>query len=66
MRFANVNLVHVPAWNAASSVDVTELSQTARGAAASLPSCFFDLGQPNGPITPMAGLSRRCSRALPW
>lgn len=31
-------------------VHVTELSQTARGAAASLHSCFFYLGQATGPI----------------
>jgi predicted MFS family arabinose efflux permease len=31
-------------------VHVTELSQTARGAAASLHSCFFYLGQAVGPV----------------
>ena len=53
-------------------VHVTELSPTARGAAASLHSCFFYLGQATGPVVYGFGFahgepwSRACSSARRW
>jgi predicted MFS family arabinose efflux permease len=38
-------------------VHVTELSQTARGTAASLHSCFFYLGQATGPVVYSIGFA---------
>jgi predicted MFS family arabinose efflux permease len=57
--------------NGCIQVHVTELSQTARGAAASLHSSFFYLGQAVGPVVygygfAMAGRSQAFSSARRW